>query len=109
MKDELFSLADILLVRGGHATISQTILHGKPMVTIPILNHSEQMANATRVKEIGTGKLLNPETVSAEIISSAISEINNDTSFKKKAIELNIIAQNLNGVKNTVDIINSIN
>jgi len=108
VKDELFSLADILVVRGGHTTISQAILHSKPVVTIPILNHSEQMANASRVKEIGFGKLLDPETVSAEVISSAVSELSDNSYFKAKALELSNVAQSFNGVKNAVNIINSL-
>ena len=108
VKDEMFSLADILVVRGGHASISQAILYGKPIITIPILDHSEQIANATRVKEIGFGILLNPETISAKKISSAIIKLNDDISIKKKMIELNMIAQNLNGTNNTVNIINSL-
>ena len=108
VKDELFTLADLLVVRGGHATISQAILYGKPVVTIPIINHSEQNANATRVKDIGFGRLLDPDTISSEKIALAVNEISDEPSFKKKVLELNRVAQNLNGVNNTVNIINSL-
>ena len=42
VRDEIFAIADVLVLRGGHAVISQAIQFGKPIVTIPIDNHGEQ-------------------------------------------------------------------
>lgn len=108
VKDELFTLSNMLLIRGGHTTISQAILYGKPVITIPIRNHSEQMANALRVDEIGFGKILYPEEMSIKKISSAIEEVCCDGHFQDRIFELKSIAQKINGIKNTVDIINNL-
>lgn len=108
IKDELFTLSDVLLIRGGHTTISQAILYGKPLVTIPIRNHSEQLANSLRVSEIGFGKIVYPDSLSINKISSAINQVYSDGRIKDKILELKKIAENFNGIQNTVDIINNI-
>ncbi len=109
IKDELFTISDIILCRGGHATISQAILYGKPVITIPIRNHSEQMANAFRVDEIGFGMIVYPDELSIKKISSAIELVYSNDYFKDKILELKKIAQSCNGINNIADIINSLN
>ena len=52
IRDELFSLCDALVIRAGHASISQSIQFGKPFLCIPIENHGEQLANSDKVSGV---------------------------------------------------------
>ncbi|MGB8574371.1 MAG: glycosyltransferase, partial [Nitrososphaeraceae archaeon] len=50
VRDEIFALSDLIVIRAGHAAISHAIQYGKPMVTIPIQNHGEQLGNSEKVE-----------------------------------------------------------
>ena len=52
IRDELFALSDILVIGGGHTAISQAIQFGKPIISIPIENHAEQINNSLKYPEL---------------------------------------------------------
>ena len=39
-------MSNLLIIRGGHVVISQAIQFGKPMISIPIENHRQQLGNS---------------------------------------------------------------
>ena len=51
-RDEIFYLADFLIIRGGHTAISQAIQFGKPFISIPIENHGEQISNSNKIEKL---------------------------------------------------------
>ncbi len=108
VKDELFSIADLLVVRGGHSSLSQAFIYGKPVIVVPIRNHSEQVMNASKVADIGLGICVDPSLLTSRSLASAVENISSDGSFREKAREVGEVARKLDGVKNTVDIIKSL-
>ncbi|NWG09644.1 MAG: hypothetical protein HXX80_04985 [Nitrososphaerales archaeon] len=103
VKDELFALADVIITRGGHSTIAQSILFGKPMILIPIINHSEQTSNARKVSKLGIGVSMDQRHLTPENLEESVSLMVED-GYKKKAERLRSIARNFDGVENTVKI-----
>ena len=55
-------MSNLLVLRGGHVAISQAIQFGKPVITIPIENHGEQLGNSEKIAEIGVGSFKNKTT-----------------------------------------------
>ncbi|MGQ9719305.1 MAG: glycosyltransferase family protein [Nitrososphaerales archaeon] len=103
VKDELFALADVIITRGGHSTIAQSILFGKPMILIPIINHSEQMSNARKVSKLGIGVSMDERHLTPERLEESVYlMIEND--YKRKAERLRVIAKNFDGVESTLNI-----
>lgn len=107
IKDELFALSDIILLRGGHTSISQAIQYGKPIITVPIENHAEQLGNSNKVVKMGFGTKIESFNLESKSIENAIDQIITDESFTKKANELMDISKNLDGIHNIVNIIRS--
>jgi UDP-N-acetylglucosamine--N-acetylmuramyl-(pentapeptide) pyrophosphoryl-undecaprenol N-acetylglucosamine transferase len=107
IRDELFALSDILVLRGGHTTMSQAIQFGKPIISIPIENHAEQISNSSKIKKIGIGIMLKDHDLLSEKISDAITEILNNNKFKSRSIEIMQLCEKLNGVQNVVNIVRS--
>ncbi len=107
IKDELFALSDIILLRGGHTSISQAIQYGKPVITVPIENHAEQLGNSEKVVKIGMGTKIESVCLDSIAIENAINQIINDRSFARKASELMNISKDLDGIHNVVNIIRS--
>jgi UDP-N-acetylglucosamine--N-acetylmuramyl-(pentapeptide) pyrophosphoryl-undecaprenol N-acetylglucosamine transferase len=107
VRDEIFASSDLLVLRGGHVALSQAIQFGKPVVTVPIENHGEQLGNCTKVAELGAGVMLHPKGLRPEQLGDAIEKVLGDPEYKKKAVGLQRLAEKLNGVDNVVQIIRS--
>jgi UDP-N-acetylglucosamine--N-acetylmuramyl-(pentapeptide) pyrophosphoryl-undecaprenol N-acetylglucosamine transferase len=107
IRDEIFASSDLLVLRGGHVALSQAIQFGKPVVTVPIENHGEQLGNCTKVAELGAGVMLQPKGLRPERLGEVIEEILSDPEYKKKAVGLQKLADKLNGIENVVQIIRS--
>lgn len=107
IRDEIFAMSDILVLRGGHTTISQAIQFGKPLITIPIENHSEQLANSNKIAKIGIGIRLEANKIKANQITCAIHQLLDDNRFQQKAEELMRLTERLDGIDNIVKIVRS--
>jgi UDP-N-acetylglucosamine--N-acetylmuramyl-(pentapeptide) pyrophosphoryl-undecaprenol N-acetylglucosamine transferase len=107
VRDEIFAASDLVVLRGGHVALSQAIQFGKPVVTVPIENHGEQLGNSTKVAELGAGVMLHPKRLRPEQLGDAIEKVLDDPEYKKKAVGLQRLAENLNGIDNIVQIVRS--
>lgn len=107
IRDEIFAMSDVLVLRGGHTTISQAIQFGKPLITIPIENHSEQLGNSNKIAKIGIGIRLEANKIKANQITCAIHQLLDDNRFQQKAEELMRLTERLDGIDNIVKIVRS--
>ncbi|MEM0441992.1 MAG: glycosyltransferase family protein [Candidatus Nitrosocaldus sp.] len=103
-RDELFSISKVIVMRGGHSTIAQAIHQGKPLICIPIENHSEQLGNASKVERLGMGMMLREKYLRAEHIYEAIYNILNDYSrYEKNVMHVRDVATKMGGVEDVVN------
>lgn len=107
VRDEIFAMSNLLVLRGGHVALSQAIQFGKPVVTIPIENHGEQLGNSMKVAELGIGAMVHPKGIRAEQLADAISQVLGNPDYKKKALELQKMAENMDGIDKVTEIIRS--
>ena len=106
-RDEIFAMSDVLVLRGGHVTLTQAIQFGKPVVTIPIQDHGEQLGNSAKISELGMGIMLHPKGLKAEQLIGAITQVLTDSAYKKKALELQKLTEKLDAIENIVQVIRS--
>lgn len=107
VRDEVFMLSDIVVMRGGHTALSQAIQFGKPVVTIPIENHGEQLGNSENVASLGLGVMVHPKNVKPDQIAQAIVHVADSSEYKSKTAKLAEMTENLNGIENVVKIVQS--
>lgn len=107
VRDEVFAMSDLLVIRGGHVALSQAIQFGKPVITIPIENHGEQLGNSAKVAELGMGVMLRPKGLNPEQLANTITKILGTIEYKERVIELQMIAEKLNGIDNVAQIVKS--
>jgi UDP-N-acetylglucosamine--N-acetylmuramyl-(pentapeptide) pyrophosphoryl-undecaprenol N-acetylglucosamine transferase len=107
VRDEIFAASDLLVLRGGHVALSQAIQFGKPTVTVPIDNHGEQLGNSTKISELEAGIMLHPKLLKPEQLGEAIERVLGNPHYKKKAGELQRLAETLDGIDNVVQIVRS--
>ncbi len=107
VKDEIFTMSDLLIMRGGHSTLAQAIQCGKPVVAIPIENHSEQLGNAKKAQKMGLGLALTQKDLKSKDISDAVEQMLNDSSFESSANMLMEIANRMDGTQNIMQKVRS--
>jgi UDP:flavonoid glycosyltransferase YjiC (YdhE family) len=87
--------------------LSQAIQFGKPVLTVPIENHGEQLGNSRRIAELGMGRMLLPKGLGPKEMADSISELLGDPDYRKIAHEAQIQTRNLDGVANLARIVSS--
>jgi UDP:flavonoid glycosyltransferase YjiC (YdhE family) len=105
IKDELFSLSDLVIIRAGHTVISQAIMYGKPMITIPIQNHGEQLGNSEKVEKLKIGIKLDPNNIGKEQIVEAVNAALNTHQYVDNSQKLKSVADKFNGIEKISEII----
>ena len=107
VRDEILEMCDALVMRGGHVALSQAIQFGKPVLTVPIENHGEQLGNSRKIAELGMGKMLLPKGLSPKGLADGISELLGNPEYRKKAQDAQRKARGLDGIANLVQIVKS--
>jgi len=102
VRDEILAMSNLLIIRGGHVAISQAIQFGKPMISIPIENHGEQLGNSAKIAKIGVGIMLQTKQLNTKVIIDAIYQILNHSVYQDKANEIMKLTDKLNGIDNVI-------
>ena len=95
---EIFQVADCIITRGGHSTISKALTIGKPIISIPIINQTEQLHNAKRIEELGLGIYINENNLEKKMLV-AINNIFSDNNYISNVEEFRKRANNYNAIK----------
>ena len=54
----ILSKCSAVITIAGHSSISEALVYKKPLLTIPVRNHVEQISNAISIKDLGCGDYL---------------------------------------------------
>jgi UDP:flavonoid glycosyltransferase YjiC (YdhE family) len=107
VRDEIFALSDLVVIRAGHEAISHAIEHGKPVVSIPIQNHGEQLGNSEKIERMKIGIKLDPLNTNPHQIADAIHKILDDKSYLENVQKIKKITERYDGISNALEIIKS--
>ena len=105
---EIIKVCDLIISRAGHGTIMKAITYGKPLILIPEPDQTEQYANAKRASQLKFAKVIFQSQLSKESISEAIEQILNSSIYSKRAFEISRIANKLDAINSTIDLIMNI-
>jgi len=106
--ENLIKNCSFIVCHGGHSTLMEAISFGKPVITIPDLDHPEQENNARKINELKCGIALSHKTLNYDL-SHAIDEISNNDIYFKNAEKLSKLCKNYNGRDNIKRIIDKFN
>ncbi|HJU78303.1 MAG TPA: glycosyltransferase family protein [Nitrososphaeraceae archaeon] len=107
VRDEIFALSDLVVIRAGHEAISHAIDHGKPVISIPIQNHGEQLGNSEKVDRMKIGIKLDPSNTKPPEIANTIHRILDDKSYLENVQRIKKITDRHDGINNALEIIRS--
>jgi UDP-N-acetylglucosamine--N-acetylmuramyl-(pentapeptide) pyrophosphoryl-undecaprenol N-acetylglucosamine transferase len=80
---------DLVISRGGHETLMQSISYGKPSIIIPMPKHPEQYGNARRAMEMKVAKSIHQRDVTLEHLIQRADEVLESAIIKKILKEIN--------------------
>ncbi len=89
-KFDLLNACDLVISRGGHETMMQSICYGKPAVIIPVANHPEQYGNARRAQELGVAHAIHQRNIERDGLLLLVEEMLGDESYAERLAELNM-------------------
>ncbi len=104
-QDDFLAAADLVISRAGHGTIMKTLALGKPMVLIPIPDHTEQYGNARRAAELQVAGMIEQSQLNTHLLCSQMDELLNGSSYKEKAQEIGEASRQLNAVEKAVQLV----
>ncbi len=85
---DVLNACDLVVSRGGHETMMQSICYGKPAVVIPVPNHPEQIGNARRAQELGLACAVHQREVDRDGVLRLVEDMIGDDSFSKRLARL---------------------
>jgi UDP:flavonoid glycosyltransferase YjiC (YdhE family) len=71
---DLLKACDVVISRAGHGTIMKCIVLGKPMILIPVPDHTEQNGNAARASKLGFAELVPQNEVTTERLLAKVKK-----------------------------------
>jgi UDP:flavonoid glycosyltransferase YjiC (YdhE family) len=74
---EVLEASSVVVSRAGHGTIMKSIMLGKPMILIPIPDHTEQYGNAKRASKLGLAEIVPQREVTTERLLDATKKLLN--------------------------------
>jgi UDP-N-acetylglucosamine--N-acetylmuramyl-(pentapeptide) pyrophosphoryl-undecaprenol N-acetylglucosamine transferase len=85
---EYLKACDLVVCRGGHNTIMQSICYGRPSIIVPTPNHTEQYANARRAKELGFAEALHQEELDRDKLLEVAGSLLSDPKYEERFAEI---------------------
>lgn len=101
---EILKRASICVTHGSMMTITEAFAEGVPLVVIP-QSTSDAPVNAWRVDELGLGIKLDEESLTAEALRKAITQVSNDPAYYARALEMKAEIQNAGGYKRAAELL----
>lgn len=105
---EYLKACDLVISRAGHGTLTQSICYGKPMILIPTPNHTEQMNNARRARELGVVEFMEQKELNDKSLKATIREMLSNDSYTKRMEEVRNNVSQRNGLQTAVESIISL-
>jgi UDP-N-acetylglucosamine--N-acetylmuramyl-(pentapeptide) pyrophosphoryl-undecaprenol N-acetylglucosamine transferase len=105
---EYLKACDVVVSRGGHGTLSQSICYGKPSILVPTPSHTEQHNNSKKAVDLGVAEIIRQEDLSRDALLAAVRKVLEKNIFQRRAEQLRKEISNCNGLETAAKIIVSV-
>ena len=102
---EILKACDIVVSRAGHGIIMEAMTFGKPMLLIPIPDHTEQYGNAKRAVRIGFAKILDQNKVNSDSLRESVSQVLKTRRLLDTAYDISLFSSRLNTIKDVTELL----
>jgi UDP-N-acetylglucosamine--N-acetylmuramyl-(pentapeptide) pyrophosphoryl-undecaprenol N-acetylglucosamine transferase len=102
---EYLKACDIIVSRGGHGTLCQSVCYGKPMILVPTPNHTEQLNNAKKAVELGVAEIIQQEDLDKNVLLATVQEILDNSKFHERSEQIRKEVMKWDGLETAAKII----
>ena len=107
-QDDFIRASDLVIGRAGHGTIMKSLTYGKPMVIVPIPDHTEQYGNARRAVSLHVAEMIDQNTLDHESLKAKLEQVLESPEYATNAKRISKEAAAMNAVATACDIVESL-
>jgi UDP:flavonoid glycosyltransferase YjiC (YdhE family) len=104
-QDDFIRASDVVVSRAGHGTIMKALVYGKPLILIPIPDHTEQYSNAKRATSLRVAQIIDQNSLTADTLGACIQSIINSGEYTRRAAKISAEASSTHAVSKACDMI----
>lgn len=93
--------ADLFITHAGMGSTMEALYHGVPMLAVPQM--AEEQANADRIAEVGAGRVVATDGLTAPALRTEIERMLADTGIRRRALELRAATRAAGGAAAAAD------
>jgi len=97
-QDDFIKASDLIISRAGHGTIMKSLVYGKPMILVPIPDHTEQYGNARRAASLRVAQTLDQNRLTHQTLKLAIHELLQNRQYHAHSVEIMKTASSLHAI-----------
>jgi UDP-N-acetylglucosamine--N-acetylmuramyl-(pentapeptide) pyrophosphoryl-undecaprenol N-acetylglucosamine transferase len=102
---EYLKACDVVVSRGGHGTVSQSVCYGKPQILVPTPNHTEQLNNAKKAAELGVAEIIQQEDLNKNVLLATVRKILGNSRFRERSEQIRKEVMKWDGLETAARII----
>jgi len=102
---EVLKACDLVVSRAGHGIIMKAMTFGKPMILIPIPDHTEQYGNAKRAVLLGFAKILDQDKVNPDNLMEIMNQVLESEELRETAGQISGFSERLDTVNDITRLI----
>ena len=102
---EYLKACDIIVSRGGHGKLSQSVCYGKPQILVPTPNHTEQLNNAKKAAELGIADIIRQEDLNKKGLLATVRKILDNKHFQERSEQIRKKVMKWDGLETAAKII----
>ncbi len=96
---------DVVVSRAGHGTIMKSLVYGKPMILVPIPDHTEQYGNARRAEALGVARVIDQTKLNSATLDSALNKVLTDPEYSRNAKRVQENVTSMRAIKIACDLV----
>jgi UDP:flavonoid glycosyltransferase YjiC (YdhE family) len=104
-QDDFIAASDVVVSRPGHGTIMKSLVYGKPMVLVPIPDHTEQYGNAQRAKSLHVAEMIDQNMLNHDTLKSLIQRVLESKDYRENSARISEHATSMQAVSTACDVI----
>jgi UDP:flavonoid glycosyltransferase YjiC (YdhE family) len=97
--------SDVIVGRAGHGTIMKSLVYGKPMILIPIPDHTEQYGNARRAESLKVARIIDQSNLNSDTLDIALNELLTKPDYHRNAKRVQKSASSMQAIKIACDLV----
>jgi UDP-N-acetylglucosamine--N-acetylmuramyl-(pentapeptide) pyrophosphoryl-undecaprenol N-acetylglucosamine transferase len=103
-QDDFIRASDLVIGRAGHGTIMKSLAYGKPMVLVPIPDHTEQYGNARRAASLHVAEIIDQNMLDHDTLNSKVEKVLESHKYTTNASRISEEAATMDAVAMACDI-----